>query len=96
VQNREGQSRFGRKLPHKRKPWRTTIWKQSGIRYQGERLLLSRAKGLPPIFPLLFSLHQNLTSWKPPRPIALLRKRVARHGSHVRLHQAALAQAFGS
>jgi putative transposase len=40
---------LGAKYPHKRKRWRTTIWKQSGIRYQGDRLLLSRAKGLPPI-----------------------------------------------
>jgi putative transposase len=39
----------GAKYPHKRKRWRTTIWKQSGIRRQGGRLLLSRAKGLPPI-----------------------------------------------
>src|SRR6266498_3865571 len=40
---------LGAKYPHKRKMWRTTIWKQSGIRRQAERLLLSRAKGLPPI-----------------------------------------------
>jgi putative transposase len=40
---------LGAKYPHKRKMWRTTIWKQSGIRRQGDRLLLSRAKGLPPI-----------------------------------------------
>jgi len=40
---------LGAKYPHKRKTWRTTIWKQSGIRRQAERLLLSRAKGLPPI-----------------------------------------------
>ena len=40
---------LGAKYPHKRKWWRTTIWKQSGIRRQGDRLLLSRAKGLPPI-----------------------------------------------
>jgi putative transposase len=39
----------GAKYPHKRKWWRTTIWKQSGIRRHGQRLLLSRAKGLPPI-----------------------------------------------
>jgi hypothetical protein len=40
---------LGANYPHKRKLWRTTIWKQSGIRRQGSRLLLSRAKGLPPI-----------------------------------------------
>jgi putative transposase len=39
----------GAKYPHKRRWWRTTIWKQSGIRRQGDQLLLSRAKGLPPI-----------------------------------------------
>jgi putative transposase len=40
---------LGAKYPHKRKRWRTTIWKQSGIRRQEDTLLLSRAKGLPPI-----------------------------------------------
>jgi putative transposase len=40
---------IGAKYPHKRKRWRTTIWKQSAIRRQADRLLLSRAKGLPPI-----------------------------------------------
>jgi putative transposase len=39
----------GANYPHKRKLWRTTIWKQTGIRRQANRLLLSRAKGLPPI-----------------------------------------------
>jgi putative transposase len=45
--------KIGAKFPHKRKFYRTTIWKQSGIRRQGQRLLLSRAKGLPPIIVLL-------------------------------------------
>src|SRR5262245_15970107 len=40
---------LGAKYPHKRKFYRTTIWKQSAIRRQGQHLLLSRAKGLPPI-----------------------------------------------
>ena len=39
----------GAKYPHKRKRYRTTIWKQSAIRRQGDILLLSRAKGLSPI-----------------------------------------------
>src|SRR5262245_26523074 len=39
----------GANYPHKRKHWRTTIWKQSAIRRHRDRLLLSRAKGLPPI-----------------------------------------------
>lgn len=40
---------LGAKYPHKRMWFRTTIWKQSAIRHQGDRLLLSRAKGHPPI-----------------------------------------------
>src|SRR5262245_18826926 len=35
----------GAHYPHKRKYWRTTIWKSSAIRRQGDALLLSRAKG---------------------------------------------------
>ena len=35
--------------PHKRKFWRTTIWKKSGIRAQEAVLLLARARGLEPI-----------------------------------------------
>jgi putative transposase len=37
------------KYPHKRKFYRTTIWKSTGIRRQRDRLLLSQAKRLPPI-----------------------------------------------
>jgi putative transposase len=37
------------RYPYKRKRFRTTIWKQSGIRWMGDHLLLSRARGLPPI-----------------------------------------------
>jgi len=43
----------GAKYPHKRTWWHTTIWKQSGIRRQGDTLLLARARGLPPIIVLL-------------------------------------------
>jgi putative transposase len=39
----------GAHYPHKRKYWRTTIWKQSGIRRSGDTILLSRAKGAPAI-----------------------------------------------
>jgi putative transposase len=39
----------GAKFPHKRKRWRPTLWKSSGIRDRGDHLLLARAKGLPPI-----------------------------------------------
>jgi putative transposase len=50
------------KYPHKRKPYRTTIWKQSGIRRHGERLLLARAKGQPAIIiPLPIHLRDVLS-----------------------------------
>src|SRR6266511_986493 len=39
----------GARYPHKRKCWRTTIWKPSDIRRQGDTLVLSRAKGHKPI-----------------------------------------------
>ncbi len=35
--------------PHKRKRFRTTIWKRTGIRKQAGMLLLARARGLPPL-----------------------------------------------
>lgn len=37
------------RYPYHRKKFRTTIWKQTGIRREGDTLLLSRAKGQPPI-----------------------------------------------
>jgi len=40
---------LGAHYPHRRKWWRTTIWKPSGIRVQEQTILLSRAKGQPPI-----------------------------------------------
>lgn len=39
---------LGAKYPHKRKFYRTTIWKNTGIRVKDGRLLLSRARGLEP------------------------------------------------
>jgi hypothetical protein len=39
----------GAKYPHKRKYWRTTIWKRTGIRRVSDRLLLARARGVPSI-----------------------------------------------
>lgn len=39
----------GAKYPHKRKFYRTTTWKSTGIRAKDGRLLLARAKGLEPI-----------------------------------------------
>jgi hypothetical protein len=39
----------GANYPHKRKQYRTTIWKNTGIRKRGNHLLLSLAKGNQPI-----------------------------------------------
>jgi putative transposase len=49
------------KYPHKRKRYRTTIWKQSGIRRQAQKLLLARAKGQQAIIiPLPIDLREVL------------------------------------
>src|SRR5215469_14473704 len=37
------------KYPHKRKHWRTTIWKRTGISRTAGTLSLSRARGLAPM-----------------------------------------------
>ena len=37
------------KYPYKRKRWRTTCWKQLGMRLRAGVLLLARARGLPPV-----------------------------------------------
>jgi putative transposase len=37
------------RFPYKQKLYRTTIWKKSGIRRDGDTLLLARARGLPAI-----------------------------------------------
>jgi putative transposase len=39
----------GARYPHRRKGYRTTVWKASGIRLRDKTLLLARARGLPPI-----------------------------------------------
>ncbi len=39
----------GANYPHKKKSYRTTIWKKSGIRKRGDHLLLSLARGNQPI-----------------------------------------------
>lgn len=39
----------GAKYPHKRKYYRSTIWKNTGIRGRDGRLLLARARGLEPV-----------------------------------------------
>jgi putative transposase len=66
---------LGAKYPHKRKRWRTTIWKQSGIRRQGDRLLLARAKGLPPI---AVELPEQLRNVLPVLEVRLVYDRRAR------------------
>jgi putative transposase len=51
----------GARYPHKRKYWRTTVWKSSSIRRQGDALVLSMAKGQQPIsIPLPTSLEHVL------------------------------------
>lgn len=40
----------GAKYPHRRKFYRTTVWKATGIKREEGRLRLARAKGLAPIF----------------------------------------------
>jgi putative transposase len=40
---------LGAHYPRRRKWWRTTVWYSSGIRVRDQTILLSRAKGLPPI-----------------------------------------------
>jgi putative transposase len=37
------------KYPHRRKRFRTTIWKRTGITRKGDALLLARARGLAPV-----------------------------------------------
>ena len=37
------------RYPYRRKKFRTTIWKQTGIRREGDTLLLARARGLAPV-----------------------------------------------
>ncbi len=39
----------GAKYPHKQHYYRTTIWKNTGIRLKGNQLLLARARGLNPL-----------------------------------------------
>src|SRR5215831_18971638 len=38
------------RYPHKRKRFRTTIWKSTGIRLKDGKLLLARARGLPAVW----------------------------------------------
>lgn len=47
--NRKGGKVQNAHFPHKRKWYRTTVWKSTGVRYRDGRMLLSRARGLQPI-----------------------------------------------
>ena len=60
---------MGAHYPHRRKRWRTTIWKPSGIRVQEQTILLSRAKGHLPI-------RIPLPSWFAPSTMRLLEVRL--------------------
>ena len=49
------------KFPHRRKRYRTTVWKQSGIRVRDGEILLSRARGVEPIaLPIPESVREAL------------------------------------
>ena len=52
--------RLGAKYPHKRKWYRTTTWKDTGIRVKDGRLLLARARGLEPVIVTLPERFTNL------------------------------------
>src|SRR5260221_1184697 len=66
------------KYPHRRKRFRTTIWKRTGISRTARTLVLARARGLAPV---LFTLPPNLlvlseAGFLEPRPVL---GRAARH-----------------
>lgn len=69
---------LGAKYPHKRKLYRTTVWKNTGIRVKGTSLLLARAKGLAPV---VVSLPPALISLPPAAFVEtrLVYDRVSRH-----------------
>jgi putative transposase len=68
----------GAHYPHKRKKWRTTIWRASAIRDRGDHLLLSRARGLPPVRMRLPDTLPSRTA-RDIREVRLVWDRVARH-----------------
>jgi putative transposase len=51
------------KYPHRRKRFRTTIWKSTGITRKGETVLLARARGLAPV---LVRLPDNVLDLEAP------------------------------
>jgi len=68
----------GSRYPHKRKRFRTTIWKNTGIHKRGQSLLLSRARGLEPITVSLPSHLANLPA-SAFREVRLVWDNAARH-----------------
>ena len=62
---------LGARYPHRRKWYRTTVWYSTGIRVRSQAILLSRAKGQPPIrirlpswfAPTLMRLHEVRLVW---------------------------------
>ena len=64
--------------PHKRKSWRTTIWKSTGIRHKRDQLLLAKARGLEPVS---LTLPDDLLSLPPEAfvEVRLVWDRAARH-----------------
>ena len=68
---------LGTRYPHKRKHWRTTVWKPSAIRVRDQTVLLSRAKGHPPISVLLPAFFAATTMQL--REVRLVWDRCARH-----------------
>ena len=69
---------LGAKYPHRRKVWRTTIWKVTGIRVEGTTLLLARARGLVPIRVCLPAAITRQPSWMV-REVRLVWDRAVRH-----------------
>jgi putative transposase len=69
---------LGVKFPYKRKRWRTTVWKPTGIRQFADVLVLSRARGLPPITVRLPEAITALPIWSV-REVRLVWDRYAQH-----------------
>ena len=66
------------RYPHKLKRFRSTIWKNTGIRLSGGSLLLAKARGLTPV---VVSLPSNLSGFPKQsfREVRLVWDRAARH-----------------
>jgi len=81
------------RYPHRRKWYRTTIWKRTGIRLADGTLLLARARGLPPVRVHLPSslAHLPLGAW---RELRLVYDQAARrHVWHAVIEDGRVSQA---